>query len=168
MSVYAEGYSLPDGEGVNYPGGWWTPEGRVGLFDRMTARQLQCPTLAMKPPTNPWWHEMTNYSYAIMGGRVGIDGQVTYSYNDYPVPDQMTHPATTVLLHDLGGSVQESGTNAWTWWSRNGGLSIFVLDPHDGKSNYLFCDGHVELLAFEALNETMWQSRWVPQPPTEP
>jgi len=30
---------------------------------------------------------------------------------------------------------------------------------------YEFRDGHVDLLAVEALNETMWMSRWVPQDP---
>jgi len=152
-------FTLPDGEDV-YVGGWWSPSRRGSVENLPRAAALQCPTLAMGPETNPWWYHFTTYSYAVMGGREGIDGQVTYRADDYPVPDQMTHPSTTVQLHDLGGSGYEGGTNAWTYY-----VNLFTLDPHDGRSNYLMCDGHVDLLAFEALNETMWQSRWVPSGP---
>ena len=162
MGVYAAGFSIPDGEAVNYPDGWYTPDGRVfGLDNIMKAIQLQCPTLAMRPPTDPWWHDLTTYSYAVIGCKMQLDGSMIYNMDYYPVPDLMTHPATTVLLHDIGGSMNEGGTNAWTRY----GPSFFTIDPHDGKSNYLMCDGHVELLAREALNETMWQSRWVGEDP---
>ncbi|MFW6154636.1 MAG: H-X9-DG-CTERM domain-containing protein [Planctomycetota bacterium] len=168
MSVYVTGYALPDSENVYEPyEGWWGPDGRHGLPPTggesvEDAPQLQCPTLAMRPPTNAWWHHITNYSYAIMGGHVDINtGQVGYTIRDYPVPNEMTHPATTVLLHDIGGTAAEGATNAWTRYDGN----FFTIDPHDGKSNYLMCDGHVHLLAVEALNETMWMSRWVPETP---
>jgi len=167
MVLYVMGYALPDGEDVYEPyEGYWGPEGRHGWpptgFDGIEdAPQLKCPTLARWRPTNDWWHEVTSYSYAIMSGHTGLDDQVTYSISDYPIPDEMTHPATTVLLHDIGGN--SYGTNAWTVYSPD---TLILIDPHDGKSNYLMCDGHVELLAREALDETMWMSRWVPDEPT--
>ncbi len=175
MVLYVSGHALPPNEmvwmpanwpDVGMPGGWWGPDGRhgqppTGSDSVEEAPQLQCPTLATRPPTNPWWHNLTNYSYAIMGGHTVLDDQVTYSISDYPVPDEMTHPATTVLLHDIGGTATEGATNAWTHYSDN----LITTDPHDGKSNYLFCDGHVDLLAREALDETMWMSRWVGEDP---
>ncbi|NLF30463.1 MAG: hypothetical protein GX591_06205 [Planctomycetes bacterium] len=168
MNIYAAGYSIPDGMDAYNPfdptqPGWYRVEGQ-----RVYATALQCPTLATRPPTNPWWHDWTNYSYAVMGGHERSDGAIVYSIDDYPVPDQMTHPATTVLLHDLGGLLTEGGdTQAWTTYLHpsTGQLLLFTTDPHGGKSNYLMCDGHVDLLAVEALNETMWMSRWVPQDP---
>ncbi|MFW6154633.1 MAG: H-X9-DG-CTERM domain-containing protein [Planctomycetota bacterium] len=161
MNLYVAGEIIPDGMDAYNPGhpthpGWYTVDGQ-----RVRAKALQCPTLATQPPTNPWWGEWTNYSYAIMGCTEGYDGNLVYSISAYPVPGLMTHPATTVLLHDIGGIPAEGGnTQVWTRYP-----DMFTTDPHDGKSNYLFCDGHVELLAVEALDETMWMSRWVPEHP---
>ncbi|NLF29764.1 MAG: hypothetical protein GX591_02615 [Planctomycetes bacterium] len=170
MNVYASGHAIPNGTDV-YDHGWWTPEGRGAVDGVPKAASLKCPTLGMRPVPNPWWPPWTSYSYAIMGGHMTDEGQVAYAIDDYPVPDQMTHPATTVLLHDAALPYPESSD--WSAWSRFTGIypgvtELIPTDPHDGKSNCLFCDGHVELLAFEALNETMWQSRWVPQPPAVP
>ncbi|MFW6154635.1 MAG: H-X9-DG-CTERM domain-containing protein [Planctomycetota bacterium] len=146
MTVYVQGGSVPEDPIDRYSG----------------SVQLHCPTLKTMPPTNPWWQTFTTYSYATMGGHVDANtGQVWYAIDDYPVPDQMTHPASTILLHDIGGTTTEGGTNAWTYGLDN----LVTTDPHDGKSNYLMCDGHVDLLAVEDLDETMWMSRWVPEEP---
>ena len=173
MNVYAAGYALPEGEDVYEPtlGGWWSPEGRGSTSGVPIAAPLKCPTLRMRPVANSWWKPWTSYSYAIMGGHVEAEGGVDYAIGDYPLPDAMTHPATTVLLHDAVLPYPESSD--WSAWSRfygvyPGATELIPTDPHDGKSNYLFCDGYVELLAVEALNETMWMSRWVPDEPAGP
>ncbi|MFW6154637.1 MAG: H-X9-DG-CTERM domain-containing protein [Planctomycetota bacterium] len=169
MTVYVMGYALPDGEDVYEPtlGGWWSPDGR-GSHDRKVAPPLKCPALSVRPVTNPWWKPWTSYSYAIMGGHVEAEGGVDYAIDDYPLPDAMTHPATTVLLHDAVLPYPESSD--WSAWSSfhgsyPGSTGLIPTDPHDGKSNYLMCDGHVDLLAVEDLDETMWMSRWVPEAP---
>jgi len=171
MVHFVTGGGIPLGETVwmagDPNGPWWGPDGRHGwppsyCTSPEDAPQMQCQTsVARGIENNPIWYDVTGYSYAIMGG-VEIAGRIRYSSNDYPVPDLMTHPSTTILLHDLGGILTEGRPNAWSIYDG------FPTDPHAGRSNYVFCDGHVELLATDQLNERMWQSLWMPDPDPQP
>jgi len=156
MAVYASGFSIPNGEAVNFPGGWWTPHGRVGIDDAMRAKQLQCPVMEKRPPTNEWFHDATTLSYFIMGASKDAAGQWQYRLVDYPKPDLMTHTSSTGLIMCQAGLQSEAGTNCWVPY----GDDFFAIDPHGGESNVTFCDGHTQTMAHTELYETMWMSMW--------
>jgi prepilin-type processing-associated H-X9-DG protein len=166
MVHFVTGGGIPLGETVWMSGvGWYGPDGRHGYppeycSSPQDAPQLQCPTIvAGGPDLNPLWYSVTSYSYAIMGWGQEQPG-MAFGYNaaGYPTPDLMTHPSTTLLLMDLSVMLGQDLPNAW---------SVYVslpTDPHSGKSNYVFCDGHVEMLFYDQVNEQMWESLWTPDP----
>jgi prepilin-type processing-associated H-X9-DG protein len=170
MVHFVTGGGIPLGETVYmagaYGGEWYGPDGRHGYppeycNDPLDAPQLQCATTAAEGnDLNVIWWRATSYSYAIMGGRL-IEGTWRYDMRYYPKPGLMTHPASTLLLMDLSGIIGEPYPAAWCicdgWYT----------DPHDGTSNYLMCDGHVERLADEQANCQMWESLWTPDPPAD-
>ncbi|MFW6154305.1 MAG: type II secretion system protein [Planctomycetota bacterium] len=164
MILYVEGDSIPADESVYEPslGGWYGPHGRHGqpptyCDSAEKGKHLQCPVMASRPPTNPWWHKITTMSYFSMGGeRHPTTGNWTYHISNYPKPELMTHPSTTGLIMCQAGSAAENGTNAWSHYGPN----YLAIDPHMGESNITFCDGHTDTLGRSDLYETMWMSMW--------
>ncbi|MFW6154307.1 MAG: type II secretion system protein [Planctomycetota bacterium] len=166
MILYATGESLPSGETIYDPtdpnGPWYGLHGRHGYPPTYCdspeeGKQLQCPVMASRPPTNDFWHDTTTMSYFVMGAsRHPTTGEWRYRLQDYPKPDLMTHPTTTGLIMCQAGDSTENGTNAWVHYSQN----FFAIDPHMGESNVTFCDGHTETLGRSDLYETMWMSMW--------
>ena len=94
---------------------------------------------------------MTSLSYFIMG-REKINGQWRYDLAYHPTPDLMTHQATTGLVMCLSGIIDEGRPNAWCQYEG------YPSNPHMEKSNYTFCDGHVETLSLSQTNRAMWES----------
>ncbi|NLF31748.1 MAG: prepilin-type N-terminal cleavage/methylation domain-containing protein [Planctomycetes bacterium] len=171
MILYVSGDSLPDGESVweSSKGGWWGPQGRHGHPPTYTdnaeeGKQLQCPVMASRPPTNTFWHKTTTMSYFIMGAqRSTTSGNWEYGISYYPRPELMTHPSTTGLLMCQAGTSGDpmGDTNAWvSYKDRNGSIVFMSVDPHGGESNVTFVDGHSETLGRSDLYETMWMSMW--------
>jgi len=164
MGVYCSGFSIPDGETVGYPNGWYHPEGRAsGVYNVMLAKQLQCAVMENRPPTNPAWKTFTTMSYFIMGAsRDPNTGDWRYRLDDYPKPELMTHPSTTGLVMCQAGLSTEPGTNAWVHYRNewSGQINFFAIDPHGGESNVTFSDGHTQTMAHAELYETMWLSMW--------
>ncbi|MFW6154299.1 MAG: pilus assembly FimT family protein [Planctomycetota bacterium] len=158
MGTYAAGYSIPSGEAINHPGGWYRPQGRVsGPYNVIKAKQLQCAVMEGRPDTNPWWKELTTLSYFSMGAwRNPTTGEWEYGACYYPQPEKMTHPSTTGLLMCQAGDSDEGHTNCFVHY----GPDFFAIDPHMGESNVTFSDGHTETLAHADLYETMWMSMW--------
>jgi len=168
MVHFVTGGGFPEGETVYLPGHpdgpWYGPDGRHGWPPSYCgspdeAPQLQCATSVAKGmANNPIWYNCLSYTYAIMGGRL-INDTWRYDAGSYPMPELMTHPSTTVLLHDLGGILSEGYPNAWSTYDG------YPTDPHSGTSNYVMCDGHVEALTPQQTTPEMWQSMWTPDPP---
>ncbi|NLF31737.1 MAG: type II secretion system protein, partial [Planctomycetes bacterium] len=145
MNFYVAGEVIPEGRDAysngdpNWPDGWYTVRGQ-----RVQARQLQCPIMESRPPTNPWWKDWTTMSYIQMGAqRSTTTGAWVYSGSYYPKPELMTHPSTTGLLTCQAGVATEAGTNAWVPYKRwdTGQINYMSIDPHMGESNFTFCDG---------------------------
>ena len=69
-------------------------------------------------------------------------------------PMQALHAATgeAARLLKLSGKLGTLEPNAWADF---GGMRT---DPHNRKSNYLFCDGHVELMPKDMQTQRMFQS----------
>ena len=157
MGTYVAGYNIPDGEAINYPNGWFSPQGRVGgPYNAMKAKQLQCAVMENRPATNPWWLDWTTMSYFIMGARRNATtGGWDYAIRFYPKPEMMTHASTTGLLMCQAGN-SASGTNCWVSYNQN----FFAMDPHGGESNVTFSDGHTQTMSHSELYETMWLSMW--------
>ena len=162
MVHYVTGGGIPLGQAVYEPGHpdgpWYSEDGRHGWPPTFRgpdeAVQLQCPVVsAMGQAVNPIWYNYTSISYFIMAGRQVGDTWI-YNSNGYPKLDLMTHPTSTGLLMCLSGILTEGGPNAWCVYDG------YPLDPHMEKSNYIFCDGHLELLSLSGTNEAMWQSMW--------
>ncbi|NLF31736.1 MAG: type II secretion system protein [Planctomycetes bacterium] len=163
MGVFVAGETIPEGETVNYPGGWYTPTGRSTRDNMMKAKQLQCSVMESRPQTNPFWKELTTMSYVVMGARRNpTTGAWQYGNDYYPKPELMTHPATTGLMTCQAGVITEPGTNAWVSYKNwnNNQIAYMAIDPHMGESNFTFCDGHTETLGRSDLYETMWMSMW--------
>jgi len=160
---YVTGGGIPSGETVYMgpgPGGrWYSEDGRHGyppdfFSSPDDAPQLQCPQMVAEgQAANPTWYNVVSLSYFIMGGEK-TSGVWRYNANYYPKPDLMTHQATTGLHMCLSGILTEGGPNAWCIYDG------YPNDPHMEKSNYTFCDGHVELLSLTSTNQYMWQSMW--------
>ncbi|NLF31747.1 MAG: type II secretion system protein, partial [Planctomycetes bacterium] len=120
MGFYVAGEVIPEGIDAYNPGhptypGWYTVAGQ-----RVRAKQLQCSIMENRPPTNPFWKELTTMSYVSMGAqRDPTTGQWLHgSSNYYPKPELMTHPATTGLMTCQAGIATEAGTNAWVPYKR--------------------------------------------------
>jgi len=160
MSYYVEGSSLPAEEAAYTAKGWYNPQGSR-LADHpfagpRRAVALQCPTLAARGAQwNPRWNDFTGYSYAVIGWhRESRDEPWVYTEQDYPKPDLLTHPATTVLLMDIVQPPDGGDPVAWTAYERT------PSDPHGGESNYLLTDGHSESLEPKDITPVYWQSLW--------
>jgi len=164
MVHYVRGGGLPGGETVwmagDPNGPWYSEDGRHGYPPEYCSspeesKKMQCSVMpARGPAANPVWYNVTSLSYFIMGGeRTG--GAWRYDANCYPKPDVMTHQATTGLMMCLSGILTEGRPNAWCTFEG------YPSDPHLGKSNYVFCDGHVDTLSVSQTNEYMWESMWV-------
>ncbi|MFW6154301.1 MAG: type II secretion system protein [Planctomycetota bacterium] len=166
MILFASGDIMPKGESVYDDDGWWGPMGRHGqpptyCDDPEQGKQLQCPVVQSRPPTNQWWHDVTTLSYFIMGAeRSTTAGDWEYDIAYYPKPSLMTHPSTTGLVMCQAGSTSDpmGETNAWVAYGD--GTAFVSVDPHLGESNVTFADGHTEKLGRVDLYETMWMSMW--------
>lgn len=60
--------------------------------------------------------------------------------------DQLPSPTRTVSVMELK-----------TWKGNSSGYRLFGLIPHKGGGNFLFYDGHVESLKFEAVPKNPWE-----------
>ena len=54
-------------------------------------------------------------------------------------------PATTILLFESNPG-----------WNQSGGPELLTTQNHDGGCNVLFCDGHVEFVRAENINNLRW------------
>jgi len=167
MAHYIMGSGIPNGEILwdaawqqkGFAGPWWSEDGRH-LYppdyakDIDDALLMQCPIMVKRGlSANPIWYLTTSLSYFIMGGEK-VGGQWQYNTQCYPIPDMMTHHSTTGLVMCLSGILSEGGPNAWCVFKG------YPNDPHMDKSNYTFCDGHVETLSLNEVHEYMWESMW--------
>jgi len=159
MVHYVTGGGIPYGETIYDPraGGWYSDSGRQSTPEFAgpnEAPQLQCPVLVKRGPSfNPAWYDFTSYSYGVMGAK-RVGGGWAYGPECYPMPDLMTHPATTVHLMDMATPAGASDPHAWVEFNRT------PSDPHGGQSNYVFVDGHLEMLKPASLTPEMWESMW--------
>ena len=168
MALYVEGDSLPRAtklweprwEELGLGGPWWGPRSRhrfppTYCEDRNQAKHLQCAVMISRPPTNEWFMEITTLSYFAMGGKRDPDGTWVYDIDGYPQPDVMTHASTTgLLMCQSGMSVEPYHTLPWCDYQG------VPQEPHVGKSNVTFADGHTDTLDYVDLYETMWMSMW--------
>jgi prepilin-type processing-associated H-X9-DG protein len=157
MAHYVTGGGIPTGETVYDPrsGGWYSESGRQstpGFAGPNAAPQLHCPVLVPRGPSfNPAWYDFTSYSYGVIGAK-DVGGRWVYGPECYPIPDLMTHHATTVQLMDIATPPGAPAPHAWVGFGRT------PSDPHMGQSNYLFVDGHIETMDSRALKPEMWES----------
>jgi len=163
MGIYVAGFKIPNGSDV-YDGGWWSPNGRGGIENIPTARQLQCSVMESRPDTNPHWKKWTTMSYFIMGAERNSAGAWDYHARHYPRPELMTHPSTTGVLMCQAGLLSEgTNTNAWVAYKDrypDGNITFYAINPHMDESNVTFCDGNTQRLGHADLYETMWMSMW--------
>ncbi len=95
---------------------------------------LFCPTLLI---ANISFNNATTYSYAVMARDYVFDSN--YNIGGRPNLYKMKNPEKIFHLADMAGVPGESPrTNAW--FSYGGARTA----PHNGRTNILFCDGHVE------------------------
>ncbi len=98
-----------------------------------------------------WWYKnprntaMTTYGMAQLG-KPPNEGAVSKL--------QIRSPATTLLLGDGDASKKEYPGYPWmnAWMS----YTNIRLNPHKGKSNFVFCDGHVMTMGEEDLKPEMF------------
>ena len=106
---------------------------------------MWCPTLKNNSKESDYhnsagsnWYGKMTYSYGVIGRDYVWDGR--YAISGRPRPFEMKQPASTFHLIDYAGVAGEANPNAWFSF---GGVRTA---PHDGRSNILFCDGHVQAL----------------------
>ncbi len=128
--------------GKPYPGG--VPTGFLFL-NKAAAPIMFCPTIDKNGP-NPFFVDRTTWSYPMMAR--GIGG--TYNVTGYPDPKRFTHPDTTIHLFDMGGTNGETTPNVWADFTGTV-IQGLVTNPHSGRSNLQFADGHTELQATSRL-----------------
>ena len=128
--------------GHKYDGG--EPSG-FNFLTPKTVPTFFCPTTGVENAWTTGWKPFTSYSYAVVArskwGQIKIYG--------YPHVNDMTHPATTLFFRDLSGP---SVGNTKPWTSYND----WRWDPHDGASNDLMFDGHVEKLTGAQTESSMF------------
>lgn len=170
MVHYVVGDHIPYGEAVWGPGGWYAGSGlpRVShsespyLGEAEEAPQMICAEMNMiQRNVDHFFTGTTSYSYATIGGQpdAAASGGARYSIEDYPEPDRFTHAGSTLHLMDMVRTTPISAVNVFA------GYNSVPLDLHMGKSNYVFCDGHVERLAAEQISDSMYQSYLRPDAP---
>jgi len=128
----------------------------VGSFpylNEKTTGILFCPTLILKERS--WLDNdppRITYSYAIMTK----NWQGVYAIQGYPKPTRIRSSAEKLHLADLAGVKSEIAKvppyNAW--FDLGGAYS----KPHSRKSNFLWCDGHVDTRYPESLTDNMFKS----------
>jgi len=167
LGHFVAGGGIPSGQVVwdgdwqqkGYAGPWYSEDGRHGYppdFHTSPDQnpRMHCPSMVPKgQAANAIWYNVTSLSYFIMGGEK-VGGRWQYNSQCYPRPDLMTHQATTGLTMCLSGILTEGFPNAWCTFKG------YPQDPHMDKSNYTFCDGHVETLSLNEVHEYMWESMW--------
>lgn len=114
-----------------------------------------CPTLVLKEKT---WSlkdpPRATYSYAI----IAKDAKGTYSIQGYPKYSKIRNPADKLHVTDLAGvstEVKNPYPNMYNVWFNMGGTHT---RPHSRQSNFLWCDGHVDLRNPDSLTDRMFQS----------
>jgi len=95
---------------------------------------LFCPTLLNRKIM--FYHDTTTYSYAVMAKDPILGG--VYNIGGHPNLYRMKNPAQIFHLADMAG-VSSEIPNLKGWFSYGGARSA----PHKGRTNILFCDGHV-------------------------
>ncbi len=138
--------------------------GSVYWLDAKSGGFMFCPTLrgqgrvwsSVTAQRTTWSYGMIAPSSTPAGDVLGRPTGGTaagYDMTGYPKVTRFTHPQSTVHLQDMawlgtvdattGNTTAKSETvpNAWS------NYNSIATDPHLEKSNYVFCDGHVERLA---------------------
>lgn len=135
----------------------WTGTGLSGNPDkRMSPKHTPsafCPKLVQ---LGVWWWYKNTYETAYMTYGYAVLARDSSNKANINLPmkrDLITAPTGTLLLGDGDVKASEAVYTQMNAWLFYGNIRV---DPHRGKSNYVFCDGHAETLAENQMTADMY------------